>query len=86
MRTFGVIIIAAVLIGVARFFITPHPLSLVGSYQALAHLFVGGLLGAWAMGRFGKGEDFLYIRGYGWVALGLSLLETAVAIGSRMLQ
>ncbi len=30
-----------------RFIIPSHSLSLEGTYQAFAHLFVGGLVGAW---------------------------------------
>lgn len=37
--------------GVARFLIPTHALSPVGSYEAFAHLFVGGLLGAWLATR-----------------------------------
>jgi len=41
------LILFTVLFASARFFIPSQPLSLVGSYQAFAHLFVGGLIGAW---------------------------------------
>jgi hypothetical protein len=36
----------AVLLGVSRFYIPAHPVSLLGSYEAVAHLFIGGLIGA----------------------------------------
>ena len=31
---------------VARFFMPTHPLSTAGTYQALAHVFVGAMIGA----------------------------------------
>ena len=41
-----IVILVAVAICVGRFFVTGHPLSLEGAYEAFAHLFVGGLNGA----------------------------------------
>jgi hypothetical protein len=34
-----------------RFTIPSHHLSLTGSYEAFAHLFIGGLIGAWLVSR-----------------------------------
>jgi len=47
------LLLVTVAIGVARFLITPR-LDLPtagGSYEAFAHLFVGGLFGAWVVKR-----------------------------------
>lgn len=43
------LVLVAVAFGVGRFSISipPHPLSLPGTYEAFAHLFIGGLIGAW---------------------------------------
>ena len=46
-RTKYVVIAAAIVLGVIRPFLAPHPVSLQGSYEACAHLFVGGIIGAW---------------------------------------
>lgn len=40
------LIVVALLLAVLRFRMPAHPLSLAGSYEAAAHLFVGGLIGA----------------------------------------
>ena len=37
------IIAIAVVMGAIRPFLAPHPVSLQGSYEAFAHLFVGGV-------------------------------------------
>lgn len=39
--------LVALAMAVLRFFIPTRDLSPSGSYEAFAHLFVGGLLGAW---------------------------------------
>jgi hypothetical protein len=39
------------LFAVTRFLIPTHPLSTHGTYEAFAHLFVGGLIGAWMASR-----------------------------------
>ena len=36
---------------VGRFFVPGHGLSLPGTYEAFAHLFVGGLIGGWVVCR-----------------------------------
>ena len=41
------LVLICIMFSVARFFIPTHPLSPHGSYEAFAHLFVGGLIGAW---------------------------------------
>jgi hypothetical protein len=40
------IVAVALVFAVARFFMPSHALSPAGSYEAFAHLFIGGLLGA----------------------------------------
>ena len=47
------------------------------AFQALAHLAVGGWLGAWAMGLAVRDRCTLDVRPgyYGWLALALSLIE-----------
>lgn len=44
------LVVCAAALGVGRFFVPSHELSLAGSYEAVAHLFVGGLIGAWLCG------------------------------------
>ena len=46
-----VLVIASLAFAVGRFLIETHPLSLSGTYRAFAHLFVGGLIGAWLASR-----------------------------------
>jgi hypothetical protein len=43
--------LAALVLAVGRFFVPTRELSAAGSYQAFAHLFVGGLAGAWCASR-----------------------------------
>ena len=45
------VIAVAVVLGIIRPFLAPHPVSMQGSYEALAHLFVGGVIGAWMVAR-----------------------------------
>jgi hypothetical protein len=45
-KTFFAIVLVSAAVGATRFFILSHPLSWAGSYEALAHLWVGGLIGA----------------------------------------
>ena len=47
----GVLWAACLLLACARPFMPTHQLSLPGSYEAAAHLFVGGLIGAWLADR-----------------------------------
>jgi hypothetical protein len=46
-----VVIAIAIVLGIIRPFLAPHPVSLQGSYEAAAHLFVGGIIGAWMVTR-----------------------------------
>ena len=62
------VVAAAVATAAARFFVPSHPLSGAGSYEAIAHLFVGGLLGA------GIDKDR---RWCWWAAAALSAVELA---------
>lgn len=45
------LVILALVIALIRFMIPSHPLSPAGSYEAAAHLFVGGLIGAWMVSK-----------------------------------
>lgn len=45
------VIIVALVLGIIRPFLPPHPVSLQGGYEAAAHLFVGGIVGAWLVTR-----------------------------------
>ena len=47
-----------------------------GSYQALAHLFVGGVIGPWLVSKS---------RWLLWIAIGLSIVEVSSAIANRVL-
>jgi hypothetical protein len=40
----GLIVLTALAVGTGRPFLTSHPLSMEGSYEAFAHLFVGALV------------------------------------------
>lgn len=68
----------ALSLAVVRFMIPTHSLSLGGSYEAIAHLFVGGLIGIWLHSKDKFGED----KWYGFVALLLTIIEV-VAFFSR---
>jgi peptidoglycan/LPS O-acetylase OafA/YrhL len=61
---------------VVRFAVGHRDPSLPGTYQALAHLFVGGLLGAWLVDRQGR-RDCLYL------ALALSAVELLAFVVGR---
>ncbi len=52
----------------ARFFMPSHPVSPHGTYEAFAHLLVGGLIGAWLV---------TMQKLYGFLALVFSLVEVA---------
>jgi uncharacterized membrane protein YdcZ (DUF606 family) len=45
------VLLVALAFCLARPFAPGHGVSLAGSYEAFAHLFVGGLLGAWVVCR-----------------------------------
>ena len=67
------VIIAVVLIAIARPFMPVHAVSWQGIYEALAHTVVGGLLGAWLANR----ERWLLVT-----ALAFSAVEVLCAVGS----
>ena len=67
------IIAIAIVLGVIRPFLSPHPVSLQGSYEALAHLFAGGVVGAWLVTR----ARWLLVIG-----IGLTIVEVASAVAS----
>ncbi len=62
------------LFSVGRFFIPSHGLSLTGTYEAFAHLFIGGLIGAW----IGTRQTWLV-----WVIAGLSAVELLAFLFKR---
>jgi hypothetical protein len=70
------IIAIAVVLGVIRPFLSPHPVSLQGSYEAIAHLFVGGVIGAWLVTR----ARWLLVIG-----IGLTIVEVASAVVSSFM-
>ena len=61
-----IILLIAFAIGLARFQIASTPVTAAGSYQAFAHLFVGGVFGA---------AIALRNKYYMAIGVGLSLLE-----------
>jgi hypothetical protein len=71
-----VVIAIAVLLAVIRPFLAPHPVSLQGSYEALAHLFVGGLIGAWLVTK----ARWLLV-----VGIGLTIVEVVSAVAGSMM-
>jgi hypothetical protein len=66
----------AIVLGMIRPFLSPHPVSLQGSYEALAHLFVGGVVGAWLVTR----ARWLLVIG-----IGLTVVEVASAVASSFM-
>ena len=70
------IIAIAIVLGVIRPFLSPHPVSLQGSYEAVAHLFVGGVVGAWLVTR----ARWLLVIG-----IGLTVVEVASAVASSFM-
>lgn len=66
-------ILVAVALAIIRPFLAPHPVSMQGSYEALAHLFVGLVFGAWLVSR----ERWLL-----WTGLGITAVEILSAIAS----
>ncbi len=66
-----VLVSVSLLIGIGRFTVPGHGLSWPGSYEALAHLWVGGLLGAW----WNRHDAKLL-----WAVGLLSLLEVIMAV------
>ena len=70
------IIAIAIVLGVIRPFLSPHPVSLQGSYEAIAHLFVGGVVGAWLVTR----ARWLLVIG-----IGLTVVEVSSAVASSFM-
>jgi hypothetical protein len=70
------IIAIAIVLGVIRPYLSPHPVSLQGSYEALAHLFVGAVIGAWLVTR----ARWLLVIG-----IGLTVVEVASAVASSFM-
>ena len=70
----GLIVSTALAVGMVRPFLTSHPLSMEGSYEAFAHLFVGALIGAWLVKR-----ERLYLG----LIVALSIVELASALLKR---
>lgn len=71
------VIAFAVVLAALRFGLESHPVSAAGTYEAIAHLFVGGLIG------------LSVTRCKGWpvlagVAVAISLVEIAAAVIGRM--
>jgi hypothetical protein len=69
------VIAAAVLVAVFRPFMPLHSASLPGSYEAMAHIFVGGLIGAWLVNR----QRWLL-----FTALAISAVEVICAVCSAI--
>ena len=59
------VITLAVAVAIARPFLPPHPVSIQGSYEAFAHLLVGGVFGAWLASR----KSWLLFTGIGITAV-----------------
>lgn len=76
MHRYAVMYVALV-ICLIRLFISPHELSLVGSYTAVAHLFVGGIIGAAIVSKELR-------KPLVWLAVLMSVWEVAVSVISRM--
>lgn len=62
-----VLLIVALAFGILRFSMPSHQLSLPGTYEAFAHLFLGALIGAWLVS---KNKFYLFL------ILALSAVET----------
>ena len=72
-------LLIAVLICIARAFIPSTHVSVSGSYQAFAHLFVGGLIGGAIVTRNPEKRGRLI-----WIAVCMSVVEIAAAIVTRL--
>lgn len=75
---FLVVLLMSLFVVVGRFLIEPRldlPTS-EGTYEALAHLFVGGLIGVWFVRRGTRAETIdSYGRDCGYLAIALSAFE-----------
>jgi hypothetical protein len=65
--------IVAVVIAAIRPFMPPHAVSWPGSYEAIAHVVVGSLIGAWLVNR----QRWLL-----WTVLPIGAVEVVCAVGS----
>lgn len=75
----------ALLLCLMRFSFAAHPLSVIGTYQAFAHLFVGILIGMWYVGRrFMFTDEFCDYTWAGVLAIVISLVELIAAIMGRI--
>jgi hypothetical protein len=76
----------AVVLCVVRFRFDAHPLSAIGTYQAIAHIFVGILIGLWlASWRFRRvPSDFMSYSWAGYLAVVISLVEIVAAVIGRL--
>lgn len=72
--TVMLLVLVSLTLSVIRFLIPSHALSLNGSYEAVAHLFVGGLMGAWIVS---KEKTYLLLVGV------LSLVELVAFFSKR---
>jgi hypothetical protein len=70
----AILSLACLVVFVARFTVPSHALSWPGTYEAIAHLLVGGLVGAWLASRDRK---------YLYMFLFLSCVEMAAFVLSR---
>jgi hypothetical protein len=69
------VIALVVFVAAIRPFMPPHPVSLPGSYEAMAHILAGGLIGAWLVNR----QRWLL-----WSVIGFSAVELLSAAASLM--
>lgn len=60
-------LVACLFTGVGRFFVPGHGLSWPGTYEAFAHLFIGGMIVAWCYERKAW---------WLWAVIGLTVFET----------
>ena len=71
------VIAIAIVVAVIRPFLAPHPVSLQGSYEALAHLFVGGVFGAWFVTK---------LRWLLAIGIGLTIVEVVSAVAGSFMR
>ena len=71
------VIAFAIVLGIIRPFLSPHPVSFQGSYEAIAHMFVGGVIGAWMVTR----ARWLLVT-----AIGLTVVKVGSAVVGVLLR
>jgi hypothetical protein len=72
----AILIVVGITLGILRFTITPRleiP-TMSGSYEAAAHIFVGGLIGAWI------------VKPAKWIWLAVAIAITVVEVVAFMIQ